>query len=81
MTRDIVRSRSGFTDRIILGFLLADCFDKLLEPVGAAFPNGALLGQPSFDGSKRFLFDGADPHATHLASESIRSLQGNGCAA
>ena len=48
--------------------------DKLLEPVGAAFPKGALLGQPSFDGSKRLLFDGADPHAAHLARPDPAAL-------
>ena len=41
--------------------------DKLLEPVGAAFPKGALCGQPRFDHSKLLLLDGTRAHATFLA--------------
>ena len=44
------------------------------EPIGAALPQGALLGQPSFDGGKRLLFDSADPHATHLARPNPSAL-------
>ena len=48
-------------------FLFLGGGDKLFEPVGAAFPEGALCGQPCFDGGERLLLDGAGPHAALFA--------------
>ena len=38
-----------------------------VEPIGAPFPQAALLDQPRFDGGERLLLDGADADASHLA--------------